>query len=511
MYYITLSRPYTNAIPHLGTAIDAVYGDTFNRFFRRLKDGQTFFSMGTDEHSFKIVDKAKELGISPKTFVNQKYSEFKTVYDRLEISYDTFDQNSTPKHYWLANLVWEKLKSKNLIYKKTYHGLYCKGCEDFYAPSQLIDGKCPVHQNIEIQEIDEENYFFKLSHFKDSVLEYLDKVNVPDKSVLVEMRNFTQDLQDISISRDRSRLSEDWGIPVWSDPKHLMYVWFEALQTYITPLINDDTFEEWEKAVDDTQKKQVESKVWNEIKLKLPQDLQIIGRDNAKFHLIIWSATLFGLDLPPISTCVVHGMITDSLGRKFAKSLGNGVELQDFIDKMGVEGVRFFVLHDVNPIGDTSFDWDRVIDSYNANLANNLGNLVVRVTNLVEKNLDGVVDFDGLKIENDQKYNSLNEVYEALLEFDTQKAMQMLLAKCTTINQCLEETKPWELAKNREKNSEKIREVLTHSTRALLEISKALSIFLPESGEKIYNILMEDRIQKAPVLFPRIASGESEK
>jgi methionyl-tRNA synthetase len=498
MYLITTSRPYTNARPHMGTAIDAIWADCFNRFFGRLHDGNTYFSMGTDEHSFKIADKAKELGISPKEFVDEKYTEFKNFYDALDIVADDFCQSSDLKHYWLANLAWDKLVSKNLIYKKTYQGLYCKGCEDFYAPSQLIDGRCPIHTNLEIQKVDEENYFFRLSAFKDEIMEYLETVVVPDRSVIVEMKNFAKDLEDISISRDRSRLSIDWGIPVNSDPKHVMYVWFEALLTYLTPLVDPDLWKEWQAASD---KSIVEEKVWSQLSLRLPQNLQIIGRDNAKFHLIIYPAILAGLQLPKIEKCLIHGMITDSLGRKFAKSLGNGFEIDEYISKFGTEGVRFYVLHDVNSVGDTSFDWQRAVDSYNSNLADNLGNLVVRVTNLVEKNLNGFVDLDDVNVED---LIDLNGVYKALQNLDAQQSMQLLFLQCTKINQYLEENRPWELAKDQAKNGAKIKQILCLCTKSLLEISKALAIFLPATGEKVYELLNADRIEKSPILFPKI-------
>ena len=482
----------------MGTAIDAIYGDCFNRFFGRMNDGNTYFSMGTDEHSFKIADKAKDLNTTPKEFVDKKYNEFKDFYDSVDILADNFIQSSDPKHYWLANIVWETLKNKNLIYKKTYHGLYCKGCEDFYAPSQLIDGKCPIHPNLEIQEVDEENYFFKLTAYKEEILAYLEEVNVPDKSVITEMKNFAKDLQDISISRDRGRLSIDWGVPVNSDSKHIMYVWFEALLTYLTPLVSDEFKQEWEENIN---KEEVEQKIWSELSHKLPQDLQIIGRDNSKFHLIIYPAILTALNLPKINNLIIHGMITDSQGRKFAKSLGNGFELEDFISKFGTEGVRFFVLHDVNPVGDTAFDWERAVNSYNTNLADNLGNLTVRITNLIQKNLDGYTDFDLVDY---QELVDLNSVYQSLQNLNPQKAMQELFNQCTKINQYLEETRPWELAKNLEENKKEIDKILNLSGKSLLEISKVLAIFMPDTGEKVYNYLNAEKVVKSPILFNKV-------
>jgi methionyl-tRNA synthetase len=499
MFYITSSRPYTNSTPHLGTAMDAVYADCFNRFFKRISDNATFFSMGTDEHSFKISDKATELNLSPKQFVDLKYQEFAEVYSQLDIQSDNFIQSSDPKHHWLANLVWEVLKSKDLIYKKEYHGLYCKGCEDFYAPSQLINGCCPIHTNLEIQKVSESNYFFRLSSFKQDLLNYLEQVVVSDQSVLTEMRNFAQDLQDISISRDRKRLSVDWGIPVWSDESQLMYVWFEALLTYLTPLIDDELYDRWH--VEKDNQKVIEAAVWDQLNDKLPQDLHVIGRDNSKFHLIIYPAILFGLELPPISACLIHGMITDSQGRKFAKSLGNGVELSDFLEKVGKEGLRFFILHDCNSVGDTSFDWSRVIASFNANLADNLGNLVVRVTNLIEKNLDGELPENAEDLE---KIVDLSNVYGHLRNLNPNLAFQELLAQATQINQYLEETRPWTLAKDKTSNLEQIQEILGKSATSLREIAIALTIFLPESGQNILDCLNREKIIKAPILFPKI-------
>lgn len=763
MFYITTSRPYTNATPHLGTAIDVIYADCFNRFFKRLH-GHTFWSMGTDEHSFKIVDKARELGVKPQTFVNEKYQEFQSIFDQIGVVADGFLQSSSPKHKWLANLVFEKLRAKDLIYKKSYEGLYCTGCEDFWVMSQLTDGKCPTHPNLQIQKVAEENYFFRLTSFREKLLAYLGGQNslekqkkakiypipnenenshnqfqeikknpqiqtelpnktkksllkneenaenlekltdsqnqehlsknnfnnnlktenqnsefksqnqqkidynltnssdhkifeikidpklnnlktenksveqtklsqkselekaekpnieippknhfhsvncqhnhesnqenleenlehkhaeqsdnfqvlVPDESVLVEMRNFATDLQDISISRQKSRISTDWGVPISTDPEHLMYVWFEALITYLTPLIPDEIWQNYLESEPEIQKV-CEAEVWTLLEDNLPQNLQIIGRDNAKFHLIIWPAILFGLDLCPIETCLVHGMITDNLGRKFAKSLGNGVNLDEFVNKVGMDGVRFFILHDCNSVGDTSFDWTRVIESHNANLANNLGNLVCRITNLIAQYLEGFLDLDKFETDNfeiiknsqkidwknyskipqknypkenlkneklgqtkleleselknpkpnsDKKINlekskenvilanltfssknleanlvSFTNVYKHLYDLQPELAFRELIKETTKINQFLELTKPWTLAKDLEKNKPQIEQILTLSAWNLLEIAKVLSIFLPESGAKIVEILTQVKITKAEVLFARL-------
>ncbi len=527
MYYITTSRPYSNATPHLGTSMDAIYGDVFARFQSMLNDGQVLFSMGMDDHSFKIADKAIELGIEPKQFVDQKKNEFLETYSKLNICNNNFIQSSNAKHHWVANIVWQNLSQKGYIYSKSYNGLYCKGCEDFYATSQLVNSQCPVHPYLEIQEVEETNYFFKLSHFKTELLQYLGEVNVPDTSVIVEMKNFAKDLQDISISRDKSRLNLDWGIPVWSDPTQVMYVWFEALITYLTPLVNEDLFVEFlnfhannsktdnldEFSVEDLYECYVPNKfsqneenlanqVITVLRNKLPQNLQIIGRDNAKFHLIIWPAILFGLDLPQIQNCLVHGMITDSLGRKFSKSLGNGVELDDIIEKIGAEGVRFFILNECNSIGDSPFSWERLINAYNSHLANNLGNCLMRITTLVEKYLDGYLDLDSFRNEGQIDIDTAI-ILKHLQNLTPEKASQELFHQLSKINLYLEETKPWSLGKDLPKSLPKIKEVLMVSAWNLRYLAEVLSIFLPETADYIIETLNSPVIKKAKILFEK--------
>ena len=531
MYYLTTSRPYSNAVPHLGTSMDAIYGDVFARFQRMLTDGQVFYSMGLDDHSFKIADKAIELGIAPKEFVDQKKIEFLDIYSQLNISYNNFTPSSSAKHHWVANLVWHELTKKGYIYSKNYNGLYCKGCEDFYASSQLVEGHCQVHPYLEIQEIEETNYFFKLTHFKEDLIQYLGEVKVPDQSVIVEMKNFAKDLQDISISRDRSRLNIEWGIPVWSDPTQVMYVWFEALITYLTPLVNDDLFAEFlnlhisnnetenldefsvEKLYEayiptklSSLEEKLATQVFSVLRAKLPQNLQIIGRDNAKFHLIIWPAILLGLDLPLIESCVVHGMITNCQGRKFSKSLGNGVELTEIIQKIGPEGVRFFILNECNSVGDSPFSWERLINSYNSHLANNLGNCLMRITTLVEKYLDGYLDLDSFQ-NNKQIDIDTNQVFAYLQHLAPEKASQELFSQLSKINVYLEETKPWNLGKDIQTKPEtlkNIQDILTIAAWNLRYLAETLAIFLPETAGYIIESLNAPKIVKAKILFTKV-------
>lgn len=501
MYYITTSRPYTNASPHLGTILDPIYADVYSRFQRRLLGYEkVFFSMGTDEHSAKIADKAMELGIAAQDYVDSKYNEFEHAFDSLDIAYDNFIQSSNPKHKWIANLVWQKLEKSGYIYKKSYEGLYCKGCEDFYSPSQLVNGHCPIHTNLEITTLQEENYFFKLSSLKEIITKYLENVQVNDKSVIAESLNFVADLQDISISRDKSRLSMDWGVSIASDPAQVMYVWFEALITYLTPLIDDEIFDNWQNA-DTDFKTSVESEVWDIFRHDLPQNLQVIGRDNVKFHLVIWAGMLLAMDLPPIATIIVHGMVNDSQGRKFAKSLGNGVQLEELQKLLGSDGVRFFVLYYCNSRGDTNFDWTKLVEMYNANLANNLGNLVNRITTLIEKHLQGLIDMnlDLTDLELD-----LNQVYTFLQNLEPENGLRHLFNEIGKINQYLERNKPWEMAKDPTLNQEKLRHILTQAAIALQQCNEVLSLYLPVTSEAIANVLIEIPMRKPKPLFERV-------
>jgi methionyl-tRNA synthetase len=495
-YYITTSRPYTNATPHLGTIMDPIYADVYKRLYDKLHNYDTFFSMGTDEHSSKIVDKAVELGITPKNYVDNQYKIFKDAFDALDINYDNFLQNSEKKHIFISNLIWRKMAKRGYIYKKTYEGLYCKGCEDFYSASQLNNGKCPIHYNLEIQHVQEENYFFKLTSFGQQLENYLKQVKINDESVRKEMLNFIQDLQDISISRDKKRLQMDWGVTIADDPSQIMYVWFEALITYLTPLVDEELFQNWLEGDSDI-KNSVEGEIWAIFEEKLPQNLQIIGRDNIKFHLIIWPAMLFALDLQPIDTMLVHGMINDKEGRKFAKSAGNGVSFDDIYKEYGSEGVRFFVLYYCNSCGDTNYDSDKLRELYNAVLANNLGNLLTRLTTLIEKHLDGDV-----VIHEENCLNiDLQTSYEYLYKLQPELACQHIFKEISKINVYLQDTKPWELAKDLDKNLEQIRSILTDSLSSLNICLPILGFFMPKTVETINNIIINSNIRKASPLF----------
>ncbi len=536
MFYITTPIPYVNGDAHLGHLLEALFNDTLARYKRRLLTEQVIFSMGLDQHGLKIHQKAVETKMETGEFVKIESDKFKKLWADFEITHDVFVETSSNEHKIVAQLVWKKLAAKNLIYKKSYTGLYCVGCEAFYSEGQLTEqGDCPIHGTKPI-EMSEENYFFKLSHFQDNVLEFLKNAKIAPDGYRKEWLNFTEKgLEDVSISREKKNLP--WGIPLPDDENQVMYIWFEALINYLTGLISLDIIDRILEFP--LQKEEFEDQLWEEIKEKMPIDFQYMGKDMPRFHLVLWPAMLTALKLPLTKVNFVHGFINDNEGRKMSKSLGNGVSPYDLIDKFGIEGARYVILGEINPLDDTSFDWKNMIASYNSNLADNLGNLVVRVSNLIEKNLNGVIDIEKYRIKvseklpttsENQKVGSslepslngtpenlekdfsldldLSSVYHELETYNPQKALQKIFRESSKINEFLEQTRPWTLAKNPIENHEKIESILGHCAYYLQEIGKILAIFLPQTGDQIYQIFNSDRIVKAPILFVKVEEGE---
>jgi methionyl-tRNA synthetase len=504
MFYITTTIPYINGTPHLGHLLEAVFNDTIFRYQKRLMKQEVKFSMGLDQHGLKIYQKAKQEGLKVQEYVKKQSAVFKDLWTRLEILPTNFIETSSQKHQAMAKLVWQKLLDKNLIYKKKYQGLYCVGDEAFVSPSQLREGGlCPNHDEKPV-EMSEENYFFKLSEFTDSILEFLHSSDIRPAKIKSEWINFVKEgLEDISISREKSNLP--WGIAVPNDENQVMYVWFEALINYLTALPENELLEDLVKDFSN----QNQDKVWHQIEHRMPIDLVYLGKDIAKFHLVVWVGMLFGLGLEPTKTSLIHGFINDKDGRKMSKSLGNGVSPEELIEKFGYDGTRYVILAEMNLVDDTNFDWSRIIDSYNANLADNLGNLLMRVTTLINKHFGGLIDLESIDILNAEKYDllsklDLNSVYKYLDNYQPDLAIKDLFKQITKINQYLEEQKPWTLAKEFDKNRAKIESILAQSALSLIQIATALSIFMPETGEKIYQTLKSDRITKADIMFSKI-------
>jgi methionyl-tRNA synthetase len=544
MFYITTPLPYVNGEPHLGHLLEHIFTDTIRRYRQRVESQEVFLQYGVDQHGLKIYQKALELNQKPEEFSAQKSFEFQQIWKKYDCHSDAFVETDSQNHKLLTQIVFKRLLAKDLIYKKSYTGLYCVGCEDFYVESQLDEnGNCPIHHSKPV-EMNEENYFFRLSAFETQVREYLKYAkskNLIEPGIDEWLNFMSEGLSDISMSREKARMP--WGIEMilsnGIDTQQVMYVWFEALQNYWTALVNPETFDKWREMPE--LQAVVEEEILDEIREGLPIDFMYCGKDIAKFHIIIWTAMHFAMNLAgfekeateelladaeildeleipesvdlealkfsllPQKT-IVHGFINDAQGRKFSKSAGNGVLPQQLFEQFGVDGTRFAILHEVNLFGDTNFDMNRVIESYNANLADNIGNVVMRVSTLIEKYFNGHVDVENVEI---TKLDvDLAKVYKELSNFYPQKAMQELFLQSSKINAFLEQTKPWSLAKDFDANGAEVKTILTQSARVLIEIGKALSIFLPESGAKIVETFEAAKIVKSEVLFPKIVLEE---
>jgi methionyl-tRNA synthetase len=528
VFYITTPIPYVNGDPHLGHLFEEVFNDCIARYRRRKELTPVLLSMGLDQHGQKNYEKAIEdfcqknkLSLEQfleqksqseildiiKNYVDKNSDKFKELSQKFEISYDIFIETSSPKHKAICEIVWHKLVTKNLIYKKSYRGLYCKGCEDFKTNSQLnSDNKCPLHPNLDLVQFEEENYFFRLNQFEKKVENFLESLNLKPETQKKEWQNFVKNgLTDISVSREKSKLP--WGVEVPNDKNQVMYIWFEALLSYLTTVVDEESIDKYLELP--LQKKEFEEEIWSQIQLGFPIDFMYVSKEIAKFHLIIFPAILLALDLPLPTFSLVHGLINDSLGRKFSKSLENGIYPHELIEKFGIDGSRFALLFNINNVEDTAFSWYNLIESYNSNLANNLGNLLSRVTNLIEKHLNGIIDLDNLDFlekENTIKFPdfSLKDVYQELEEYNPQKSLQNLFLQTDLLNKFLEETKPWSLAKDLPKNEIHVQQILTFCAKSLFEIGKAVSIFMPQTGQKICEILQNPKITKSEILFCRV-------
>jgi methionyl-tRNA synthetase len=494
-YLITTPIPYTNASPHMGHLLEGVYNDTIARYLRRTHDGNVNLTMGLDQHGLKIYQAATKANQPIGEFVTEQGQTFVDLWQQFSVHYDSWIPTTTREHKVVAQMFWKKLASSGHIYKKSYKGLYNMYDEVFVLEKDLdTNGDLPGRPGVKPIEMEEENYFFRLTAFRDTLIDYLNRCDIRPAGVRQEMINFIQDdLQDVSFSRDKSKLP--WGIPVPGDDTQVIYVWCDALVNYATGCINLETIDRWYELP--VERDAIEEELWAEIREAFPIDLMYVGKDITRFHLLYWPAMLIGCGVEPPTRCIVHGHINAADGRKMSKSLGNGVVPQELVDKFGVDGTRFLILHDINLYGDTSFDWEVMRESYNSHLANNLGNLLMRVTTLIEKNFDGLIELDDAEVLFDSDI-----VFQKLDSLDTREALEELLKAGRLGNEALEQTKPWTLIK--EGKTEEARKILTNLAGLLNQIGDVLSIFLPDTGARIREVIQEIPMKKAEVLFVKI-------
>lgn len=476
--YITTAIPYVNGAPHIGHAMDYTLADIWARY-QRQQGHEVRFQVGTDEHGNKIAAKAAEQGLEPKAYTDTMYTMFESFIQKLGVEYTDFIRTTDIHHEAAVQYIWQKLQP--YIYKGTYEGWYCVGCESFVTDKEAADnnGICPDH-NQPYQRLSEDNYYFKLSAFGPQIKEAIEKHRfniVPEfrKNEIVALLD--SGLNDVSISRPKKNLS--WGIPVPGDPDQVMYVWIDALSNYITVLGYPDNAD-WKN-------------YW-------PADVQVIGKDILRFHAAIWPAMLLALDLPLPKSLLVHGHVIVG-GTKMSKTLGNVIDPIQIIDEYGVDAFRYFFSRHIPTLDDGDFTWEKFEAAYNGELANDLGNLVSRVAKMVLNYQAGVVG-DELQAEHD------TGPYRAAMDsLQFNKALDELWVSVRSLNQYLESVKPWELAKQigKDEDAEKhIGEILAHSVGTLNQIARMIEPFMPTTAETIRATFKDGVVREQPaVMFPK--------
>lgn len=471
-FYITTAIAYTSSKPHIGNMYEIILSDAIARF-KRLEGYDVLFQTGTDEHGEKIELKAKEAGVSPKEYVDSVASEIRRLWDLMNISYDKFVRTTDEKHEEVVKHIFKKFYDQGDIYKGEYKGLYCTPCESFFTESQLVDGKCPDCGR-EVKEASEEAYFFKLSNYTDRLLKFYEEN--PDFVVPVSRKNeminnfIKPGLQDLCVSRT----SFDWGIPVSFDPKHVIYVWIDALSNYITNIgydVNAQT-EEFKK-------------YW-------PADLHVVGKDIIRFHIIYWPIMLMALGLPLPKKVYGHPWLLFN-NDKMSKSKGNIMYPDDLANVFGVDAIRYYCLHEVGMANDGNITYDLIIDRYNSDLANVLGNLVNRTISMANKYFGGVVTNTKASEEVDNELvEMINNVHSNVTKnidnMEISAALESVFDVLRRSNKYIDETMPWALAKEEDKQ-DRLKTVLYNLLEAIRVSASLLSCFLPETSEKIFKQL----------------------
>lgn len=469
--YIIQAIPYVNAPPHVGHALELVQTDTLARFYR-ASGYDTFWSWGADENSLKNVQAAEREGVPVQKLVDKYAKEFEDLKKPLNLTFDAFNRTSSSAHFRGAQKFWEFCKPED-IYKKKYRGLYCVGCEQFYTPSELVDGKCPEHLTIP-EGVEEENYFFKLSNYQKFLEELVasDKLKIVPATKKNEVLSFIRGgLEDFSISRSHKR-ARGWGVPVPGDgDKQVMYVWFDALLTYLTALGFG------------TAKTSLYEKFWTDNKNKI----HIIGKGINRFHTIYWPAMLESAGIPLPAEVFVHGYITVD-GQKISKTLGNVVDPVDLVKRYGSDVIRYYLLREIPAWGDGDFSESRLKELYNGELANGLGNLVARVARLASD-----VDLN-LPV---KKHVFYKKVGEQIKNYRFDLAIAEIWDTISKLDKQINVEKPWEL------EGAALKKSILPIARSVVEIAYNLSPFMPNISEKIL-AQFTGKIEAAKPLFPRI-------
>ena len=476
-YYITTAIAYTSGKPHIGNTYEAVLADAIARY-KREQGYDVFFQTGTDEHGQKIELKAEEAGVTPKEFVDGVSSQIRSIWDLMNTSYDKFIRTTDKDHEAQVQKIFKKLYDQGDIYKGYYEGLYCTPCEAFFTESQLVDGKCPDCGR-EVQPAKEEAYFFRMSKYAQRLIDHINahpEFIQPVSRKNEMMNNFLlAGLQDLCVSRT----SFTWGIQVPFDPKHVIYVWLDALTNYITGIGYD---------CDGSSTEQFE-KFW-------PADLHLIGKDIIRFHTIYWPIFLMALDLPLPKQVFGHPWLLQGDG-KMSKSKGNVLYADTLVDFFGVDAVRYFVLHEMPFDNDGVISWELMVERLNSDLANILGNLVNRTISMTNKYFGGVVEKTGVseEVDEDLKNTVLEAVKRADAKMEQVRVADDITETCGIFRRCnkyIDETMPWSLAKDESKKG-RLAEVLYNLTESIAIGASLLASFMPDTSVKILSQLNTEK------------------
>ena len=488
-YYITTAIAYTSGKPHIGNTYEIVLADAIARY-KRSQGYDVFFQTGTDEHGPKIELKAEEAGVTPKELVDNVSGEIKRIWDLMNTSYDKFIRTTDDYHEKEVQKIFKKLYDQGDIYKGHYEGMYCTPCESFFTESQLVDGKCPDCGR-PVQPAKEEAYFFKMSKYADRLIEYINthpEFIQPVARKNEMMNNFLlPGLQDLCVSRT----SFKWGIPVDFDPKHVVYVWLDALTNYITGIGYHC----------DGESDEMFNKNW-------PADLHLIGKDIIRFHTIYWPIFLMALGLPLPKQVFGHPWLLQGDG-KMSKSKGNVLYADELVDFFGVDAVRYFVLHEMPFENDGVISWELMVERLNSDLANTLGNLVNRTISMTNKYFGGTVTNKGVTEEVDADLKAVTENTPKLVEAKMEElrvadAITEIFNLFKRCNKYIDETMPWALAKEEDKK-DRLETVLWNLIQSISEGAKLLESFMPETAEKILAQLGGGHVVEKPeILFQRL-------
>ena len=492
-FYMTTAIAYTSGKPHIGNTYEFVLADAIARY-KRSQGYDVFFQTGTDEHGQKIELKAQEAGVTPKEFVDGVAAQVKEIADLMNTSYDKFIRTTDEYHEKQVQKIFKKLYEQGDIYKGYYEGMYCTPCEAFFTESQLVDGKCPDCGR-EVQPAKEEAYFFKMSKYADRLIEHINthpEFIQPVSSKNEMMNNFLlPGLQDLCVSRT----SFTWGIPVDFDPKHVVYVWLDALTNYITGIGYDCDGENSEQFKKD----------W-------PADLHLIGKDIIRFHTIYWPIFLMALDLPLPKQVFGHPWLLQGDG-KMSKSKGNVIYADELVNMFGVDAVRYFVLHEMPFDNDGVITWELMVERMNSDLANTLGNLVNRTISMTNKYFGGIVTDKGITEEVDAELKAVVErtpgaVDEKMDKLRVADAITEIFNLFKRCNKYIDETMPWALAKEEDKK-DRLETVLYNLITSISKGAELLSSFMPETSEKILAQLNGGHVTDKPeILFQRLDMEE---